>query len=96
MGPISTLADISTMWLLFLTLIAIVPFGVIFYFIIKGLNRLRQLEKQYLPIAQDKVRQVAAATEQVSLKVAEPVVRAHAVRAQLNTITRTALRRNNS
>ncbi len=85
--------DISLLWLMFLTLFAVLPFGVIFFFGIKGLNKVRQLLKRVLPIAQLKARQAAAGTEQVSIKIAQPVIRAHAVRAQVSAVTRTALRR---
>lgn len=80
--------DISLLWLIFLTLITILPFGVLFFFMIKGLRRLRSLTKEYMPIAQDKARQVADVTEQVSQKVAQPVIGAHAKAAQVNGITR--------
>jgi hypothetical protein len=35
--------DISLLWLIFLTLISILPFAVLFFFAIQGMRRLRQL-----------------------------------------------------
>ena len=78
--------DISLLWLIFLTLIAVLPFGVLFFFAIRGMLRLRQIAKQYLPIAQEKARWVADKTEEVSHKVAEPVISVQAKTAQVNGI----------
>ena len=74
--------DISLLWLIFLTLVAIIPFGVLFYYCIKGLRRLRQLALTYLPIAQVKAQQVADVSEQVSLKLSSPIIGAKARAAQ--------------
>ncbi len=76
--------DISLLWLIFLALIAVLPFGVIFYFCIRGMRRLRQLALLYLPLAQDKVRLVADKTDEISHKVAKPVITAHAKAAQVD------------
>ena len=80
--------DISLIWLIFLTLIAILPFAFLFFFMIKGMIRLRALTKEYMPIAQVKARQVADVTEQVSVKVTQPVIGVHAKAAQVHGITR--------
>jgi hypothetical protein len=85
--------DISLLWLIFLTLIAVLPFGVIFYFAIQGMRRLRQLAKQYLPLARTKAVQVADVTEQVSQKVTKPFIEASARTAELNTILTTIFAR---
>jgi hypothetical protein len=76
--------DISLMWLIFLTFIAVLPFGVIFYFAVRGMRRLRQLAKQYLPVAQEKAAQVADITEQASQKVTNPWIQAQARAAEVN------------
>lgn len=86
--------DISLIWLILLTFIAVLPFGVIFFFIIQGLRRLRQVVKTYLPQAQDVARLVAEKTDEVSNKVAQPVIELHATATQVNTMARTILRRN--
>ncbi len=86
--------DVSLMWLILLTFVAVLPIGVILAFAIRGMHRLRQLAKQYLPLAQDRVRLVAAKTEEISDKVAQPVVEVYAKAAQVNTVARTILRRN--
>lgn len=75
--------DISLLWLIFLTLIAVLPFGVLFFLAVRGMHRLRQLAKQYLPIAQEKARWVADKTEEVSHKVSEPVIGVQAKTAQV-------------
>jgi hypothetical protein len=85
--------DISLMWLIFLTLIAVLPIGVIFYFAVRGMSRLRQLAKQYLPIAQQKAAQVADLTEQASQKVARPFVEVQARAAEADGIMTAILRR---
>lgn len=85
--------DVSLIWLILLTLVAVLPIAVIFFFGIKGLNRVRQLMKKYLPIAQVKARQLASATEQMSGKIAKPVISASAASAQAKTITRTVVTR---
>jgi hypothetical protein len=86
--------DVSLIWLIFLTFVAVLPFGVLFFFAIKGMRRLRQVAKQYLPLIQDKAELVAAKTEEVSDKVAEPLVELSAKAARANTMARTILRRN--
>lgn len=86
--------DISLMWLILLTFVAVLPFGLILFYAIRGMRRLRQLAKQYLPVAQDKAKLVAVKTEEVSDKVAQPLVDLYARVAQANTMARTILRRN--
>ena len=78
--------DISLLWLIFLTLIAILPIAVIFFFAIKGMNRLRQLAVLYLPLVQEKSRLVATKTEEISRKVVNPIIDAKAKTAQANGI----------
>jgi hypothetical protein len=86
--------DISLMWLIVLTFIAVLPFGVIFFFAIMGLRRLRQAARRFFPQAQEQVRIIAEKTEEISEQVAQPLVELHALTAKLNTMTRTILRRN--
>lgn len=85
---LAVLRDVSLIWLIFLTLIAIIPFGVLFALCIKGMIRLRQLVKQYAPIVQDKSRLVATLTEEYSLKIAQPIIGAKAKAAQVDGTTR--------
>jgi hypothetical protein len=93
METLAVFRDISLLWLIFLTLIAVLPWGVIFFFAIKGMIRLRELAVLYLPIAQEKSRLVADKTEEVSQKVAEPFIRVHAKGAQANGIKNAILPR---
>ena len=86
--------DISLMWLILLTFIAVLPFGVIFYLAVRGMRRLRQVLVEFFPLAQEWVGQVAIKTKEISDKVARPVVDLYARAAQLNTMARTILRRN--
>jgi hypothetical protein len=90
---IAVWSDISLMWLIFLTLIAVLPFAVLFFYAIKGMRRLRQLAKQYLPVAQEKARLVADTTNQISLKVTGPIIGAHARAAQVNGVRKAILTR---
>lgn len=85
---LAVLRDVSLIWLIFLTLIAIIPIGVLFFFMIQGMVRLRQLVKQYAPIVQDKARLVAALTEEYSQKIASPIIGARAKAAQVDGTTR--------
>ena len=78
--------DISLLWLIFLTLIAILPVGVLFFFAIRGMHRLRQLAKLYLPIVQERARWVANKTEEVSQKVSDPIISVKAKTAQAHGI----------
>jgi len=84
--------DLSLLWLIILTLIAALPFGVLFFFAIKGMQRLRQLAKQYLPQARDRVQQVRNVTEKASQKVASPFINAQARAAQVDGVTKAILR----
>jgi hypothetical protein len=89
--------DISLLWLIFLALIAVLPFGVIFYFAIRGMHRLRQLALLYLPLVQDKTRLVADRTDEISQKVTKPVISAQARVAQVDGMRKAILtRRQNS
>jgi len=78
--------DISLMWLIFLTLIAILPIGVIFFFLIKGMHRLRAAALTFFPVAQEKSRLVADMTDKASRKVVEPIINARAKAAQASGI----------
>jgi hypothetical protein len=90
---LATLRDISLLWLIFLGLVSVLPFAVIFYFLIRGMIRLRQLAVQYLPIAQEKTRLLAFKTEEVSHKVAAPLISMEAKAAQVHGVTRAAFSR---
>ena len=80
--------DISLIWLMLLALIGTLPLAVLFFFAIRGLHRLRQLAKLYLPIAREKTRLVADKAEQVSHKVTGPIIGIQARAAQANGITK--------
>ncbi len=85
--------DVSLIWLIFWTLIAVLPFGLVFYFVVKGMFRLRQLARRYLPIAQKTARQVAETTDVVSRKVVAPFIAVRSARAQMQGMRNAALRR---
>ena len=78
--------DISLLWLIFLTLIAILPVGVLFFLAIRGMHRLRQLAKLYLPLAQERARWVADKTEEISQKVSDPIISVKAKTAQVHGV----------
>jgi cell division protein FtsB len=97
METLAVFRDISLLWLIFLTFLAVLPFGVLFFFAVKGMHRLRQLAKQYLPVAQDYARLVADKSEEVSQKVTDPIIGANAKAAQVNGLTKAIFdRRNNA
>jgi hypothetical protein len=83
--------DISLLLLTFLTGISILPIGVILFFLVKGLHRLRQLAKQGFPVAQEKAQLMADMAEKASLKVAAPVISIQAKTAQVDGVV-TAIR----
>lgn len=93
METLAVFRDISLLWLIFLTFIAVLPIGVILFFLVKGMHRLRQLVKQYLPLGQQKAAQVAAVTEQISQKVAKPFIEAQAKQAEMGGIVSVISRR---
>jgi hypothetical protein len=84
MGLISVWADISLLWLIFLTFITILPFAVLFFFMIKGMRRLRELAVLYLPMIQERASFVASKSEEISQQVANPVIGVYAKSAQVN------------
>jgi hypothetical protein len=88
--------DVSLLWLIFLTLVSVLPFAVLFFYAIKGVHRLRQLAKQYLPIAQEKASMVADRTEEISQKVASPIIAIQSKSAQANGITKAIFTRRKS
>ena len=96
MGGLATLRDISLLWLILLGLISILPATVVFYFLIRGMIRLRRLALEYLPIAQEKTRFVAAKTEEISQVVVSPIIGVQTKAAQVNGITKAAFSRRKS
>ena len=84
--------DISLLWLMFLTLIAVLPWGILFFFGIMGLNKVRQVLKKFFPVVQLKFRQVASGTEQISYKIAQPVVSVNATGARVGAMTQSVTR----
>lgn len=90
---VAVLRDISLLWLIFLTFIAVLPVGVILFFVVSGMRRLRKLVVRYAPLAQDKARQVADTTEKISQKVARPVIDVQAKTAEVDGVARAILAR---
>ena len=76
--------DISLLWLIFLGFLSILPFVILFFYLIKGMRRLRQLLVMYLPIVQEKARLVADKSGEISEKVASPIIGMHAKTAQVD------------
>lgn len=85
--------DMSLMWLLFLTFIAILPVGIILFFLVQGMIRLRRALVQYLPIVQEKARLVADTTEDIGYKVTRPIIGAKAKAAQAEGVSKAIFRR---
>jgi hypothetical protein len=78
--------DVSLLWLILLSLIATLPFAVLFYFAIVGLAKLRKVVKKYLVLAQEKAKLVANTTEGVSRQVSAPIIQMQAKSAQVHGI----------
>jgi len=85
--------DISLLWLIFLMLIPALLIGVVLFFCIKGMHRLRQLAKKHLPTAQNAARRVASGTKRASQRVASPFIAAHVAGARIGAIARTTVTR---
>jgi hypothetical protein len=93
---LAVLRDISLLWLIFLALVSVLPFAVLFFYAVRGMHRLRQLAKIYLPIAQEKSRYVADRSEQISQQVAGPIIGVEAKAAQVSGTTKAIFARRNS
>jgi len=78
--------DISLLWLIFLSLIAILPIGVVLFFAIKGMHRLRQLTVTFLSRVQETASLVAVKTDEISGKIVTPFIEARAKAAQVNSM----------
>jgi hypothetical protein len=76
--------DVSLLWLILLTGIAVLPIGIILFFVVKALHRLRQLTKRAMPVAQKGARLMADKTDKLSQKIADPFIEAHVRGAQIN------------
>jgi len=85
--------DISLLWLILWSLIAVLPVAVLLFFAIRGMHRLRQLAKTYLPLAQEKASLVALKTEEISHRAVAPIIGVRAKTAQVDGIRNAILRR---
>jgi hypothetical protein len=85
--------DISLIWLLSLTIISVLPFAVLFFYVIKGMRRLRQVAEKWLPFAGEKVEMVAEKTEEYSVKAAEPIIAVYAAAARVRGMAKHILER---
>ena len=85
---VSVWADISLIWLITLALIGILPFVALFYFAVRGMRRVNELARQYLPIAVEKVEMVADKTEEICNQIANPVVKTYSAVARVRGMTR--------
>ena len=85
--------DISLIWLLSLTIISVLPIGIILFLLISGMRRLRQALKLYLPIGQDMARQLVAKVNEICDQIIAPFVAIYAGWARLNAITKAILGR---
>jgi len=90
---IAVLSDISLMWLIFWTLIGVIPFGVLFFCAIKGLHRLRPATRKYLRLAQSGAKKVSDTSDRVSHQVTAPIIGLRAKWTQVNRLRTAAFRR---
>jgi hypothetical protein len=90
---LSVWADVSLMWLIFLTVVSVLPVAVLFFFMIKGLRRLRQLAILYLPLVQEKASLVASKSDEISQQVAKPIIGVYAKSAQANGLRKSIFTR---
>lgn len=80
--------DLSLLWLICLALIPAFMMGAVLFYVIKGLCRLRQLTRKYLPLVREKAFLVADKTEGVSHRVVSPFITPQVWVAQVNGIAR--------
>lgn len=80
--------DISVLWLALLSLIVVLPFGVLFFLAVRNVQRLRPLVKRYLPLVQERANGIAAKTERASQKITGPIIGVYTRAAQINGFRR--------
>ena len=85
--------DISLIWLLFLTIISVLPISIVLFLLVRGLHSLRQVLKRYLSLGQSLASQLAAKVNEVCDKIIAPFVGIYAGWARLNAIAKAILRR---
>jgi hypothetical protein len=85
--------DISLIWLILWTLLAVLPVGVLLFFAIKGLHHLRPMTRKALRSVQSRIWQVGNVADRLSQKATAPVVRLRARAAQVDRLRRAAFRR---
>ena len=85
--------DLSLMWLILWTFLAILPIGVILFFAIKGMHRLRPATRRILRTAQSKAEQVNDVTGRLGAKLAAPAVHLRARAAQVDRLSKAIFRR---
>lgn len=85
--------DISLIWLILLALVFNLAFAVVFYYFVRGVRRLRQLTRFYLPQVEERTRRVADGTEVVSQKVAGPIIAVESTAAHATGIIQAIVRR---
>jgi len=85
--------DVSLIWLIFWTLIAVTPLAVLLFFAVMGMHGLRRRFKRWLPVVQDRARRVASGVEGAGQKAAAPVIAVRTRAAEASTIANAILRR---
>jgi len=85
--------DISLLWLIFWTLIALLPVGVLLGLAIWGMHRLRQGTRKYLRLAQSGAQRVNYTSDRISRQVTAPVIRLRATVAQVDRLRTATFRR---
>lgn len=85
--------DLSLMWLILWTFVAILPIGLVLFFAIVGMHRLRPATRKALRAVQSKAQQVTDVTGRVSVRLAAPAIGLRARAAQVSRLTTAILRR---
>jgi hypothetical protein len=78
--------DISLLWLIFWTFIAVLPVGVLLFFAIMGMHRLRQVTRKYLRQAQAGAQRVSDTSDRLSHRVTAPIISLRAKVAQVDRL----------
>lgn len=85
--------DLSLMWLILWTFIAILPIGAILFFAVKGMHRLRPATRRALRTVQSKAQQVNDVTGRLGAKAVAPAIHLRARAAQVDRLSRAIFRR---
>ncbi len=78
--------DVALILLILETALVILPAGILLYAAVRGLQAANRFARQYLPIARERVQQIATATDRLCRRAVDPLLTLGAWRAQAGAI----------